>query len=232
MLQALVRCEPDKVYNLAGQSSVGLSSEQPVKTMESNIIGTLNIREAIRYQGRPINFYSAGSSECFGDISEAAGELTPFRPRSPYAVAQAVAYSEFANYREAYDLFACSGILFNHESPLRPKRLVTRKIVASSCRVAAGKQDKRYLGNISVQRDWGVGAGVRGGDVDDAAARLVGLEWRDHVVIDPALTRPTDLSVGRANPAKAFQQLGWRARYRMRDVVRKMVEAEQTLQHE
>jgi GDPmannose 4,6-dehydratase len=117
VLQVLIKIEPDEVYNLAGQSSVGLSFEQPVETLESISVGTLNLLEAIRFTGKEIKFYNAGSSECFGDIGEnAADENTPFRPRSPYAVAKSAAFWEVANYREAYGLFACSGILFNHES--------------------------------------------------------------------------------------------------------------------
>ena len=132
VLQALIKVEPDEIYNLAGQSSVGLSFQQPVETLESISLGTLNLLEAIRFTGKPIKLYNACSSECFGDIAEAADENTPFRPRSPYAVAKAAAFWEVANYREAYILFACSGILFNHESPLRPARFVTKKIVTAA----------------------------------------------------------------------------------------------------
>ncbi len=138
-LTALVQVEPDEVYNLSGQSSVGLSFDQPVETMESISIATLNLLEAIRFTKRNIRFYNASSGECFGDThGSPADEETPFRPRSPYAVAKAAAHFEVANYREAYGLFACSGILFNHESPLRPERFVTRKIVAAACRIARG----------------------------------------------------------------------------------------------
>jgi GDPmannose 4,6-dehydratase len=128
VLQVLKKTQPDEVYNLAGQTSVGLSFEQPVETLESIAVGTLNILEAIRFSGEPIKFYNAASSEVFGDINGAAAdESTPFSPRSPYAVAKATAFWEVANYREAYGLFACSGILFNHDSPLRPERFVTQK---------------------------------------------------------------------------------------------------------
>ena len=156
VLQVLFKTRPDEVYNLAGQTSVGLSFEQPVETLESIAVGTLNILEAIRFIGEPIKFYNAASSEVFGDINGAAAdESTAFSPRSPYAVAKATAFWEVANYREAYGLFACSGILFNHDSPLRPERFVTQKAISSACRIAAGKQDKLYLGNIDIQRDWG-----------------------------------------------------------------------------
>ena len=156
VLQVLTKIQPDEVYNLAGQSSVGLSFDQPVETLESVATGTLNLLEAIRFTGANIKLYNAGSSECFGDTGElAADESTPFRPRSPYAVAKAAAFWEVANYREAYGLFACSGILYNHESPLRPARFVTQKIVAAACRIATGSSEQLYLGNISVVRDWG-----------------------------------------------------------------------------
>ena len=155
VLQALIKVEPDEVYNLAGQSSVGLSFQQPVETLESISVGTLNLLEAIRFTGKPIKFYNACSSECFGDIADAADESTPFRPRSPYAVAKAAAFWEVANYREAYNILAYSGILFNHESPLRPARFVTKKIVTAACRIAAGSREKLKLGNIAIQRDWG-----------------------------------------------------------------------------
>src|SRR5664279_625037 len=156
VLQTLSKVEPDEVYNLAGQSSVGLSFEQPVETLESISIGTLNLLEVIRFLKLPIRLYSAGSSECFGDTGGIpADEYTSFRPRSPYAVAKATAHWAVANYREAYNLYACTGILFNHESPLRPERFVTRKIINSACRIAAGSDIKLQLGNISVARDWG-----------------------------------------------------------------------------
>ena len=137
VLQALHKHQPDEIYNLAGQSSVGLSFEQPVETMESIAIGTLNLLEAIRFSGKPIHFYNAGSSECFGDTGKyPANEETSFKPRSPYAVAKASAHNLVANYREAYNLYACTGILFNHESPFRPERFVTQKIVKTAVRIA------------------------------------------------------------------------------------------------
>ena len=154
--QALSKIRPDEVYNLAGQSSVSLSFDLPVETLESISIGTLNLLEAIRMTERPIRLYNAGSSECFGDVGgQAADESTPFCPRSPYAVAKAAAFWQVSNYREAYGLFACSGILFNHESPLRPERFVSKKIVSTACRIADGQADTLHLGNMNIQRDWG-----------------------------------------------------------------------------
>ena len=156
VLQVLTKVEPDEIYNLAGQTSVGLSFEQPVETLESIAISTLNFLEAIRFRSSPVKFYNGSSGECFGDIGNAAAdETTAFRPRSPYALAKATAFWEVANYREAYGLFACSGVLFNHESPLRPERFVTSKVVATACRIAEGSKEKLCLGNISVTRDWG-----------------------------------------------------------------------------
>lgn len=251
VLQALMKTQPEEIYNLAGQSSVGLSFQQPVETLESISVGTLNLLEAIRFTGRAIRFYNAGSSECFGDTrGEPAEESTPFRPRSPYAVAKAAAFWEVANYREAYGLYACSGILFNHESPLRAERFVTKKIVSAVCRIADGDKEKLHLGNMTVQRDWGwapeyveamwlmlqrdqpddyvIATGESSSLEDFVAAAFaeVGLDWRDHVAVDASLLRPTDLEVGRANPAKAGMQLGWHARYKMRDVVKMMVQAQ------
>ena len=248
VLQVLTKYQPDEIYNLAGQSSVGLSFQQPVETLESIATGTLNLLEAIRFIGAKIKLYNASSSECFGDLGgQPATEITPFRPRSPYAVAKSAAFWEVANYREAYNLFACSGILFNHESTLRPQRFVTQKIASVVCKIAKGSNEKLHLGNISVQRDWGWAPEyvkamflmLQQDEPDDyiiatgetyslqdfvlEAFTSVGLDWQDHVEIDQSLYRPTDISVGRANPIKAEQKLGWKANYKMPDVVRMMV---------
>lgn len=250
VLQVLMKIQPQEVYNLAGQSSVGLSFNQPVETLESIATSTLNLLEAIRFTGAPIKFYNAGSSECFGDIgNQAADEITPFRPRSPYAVAKSAAFWEVANYREAYGLFACSGILFNHESPLRPQRFVTQKIVATACQIAQGSSETLHLGNTFIQRDWGwapeyveamylmlqqnqpddyVIATGESCKLEDFVAQTfacLGLDWRNHVVTDESLLRPTDLAISRGNPAKAKEKLGWQAQYKMQDIVRMMVES-------
>ena len=250
VLQVISKTQPDEIYNLAGQTSVGLSFDQPVETLESIATGTLNFLEAIRFINVPIKFYNAGSSECFGDIGDhPADEQTPFRPRSPYAVAKATAFWQVANYREAYDIFACSGILFNHESPLRPQRFVTQKIVSAASRIANGSKEKLHLGNISIKRDWGwapeyveamylmlqqdqpddyVVATGQSYSLEDLVARAfscVGLDWKDLVVTDPSLLRPTDLAVSRGNPTKAKEKLGWQAQYKMPDVIKMMVEA-------
>lgn len=252
VLHVLNATDPDEVYNLAGQSSVALSFEQPVETLESISVAVLNLLEGIRFLKKDVRLYNAGSSESFGETGNvAADENTPFRPRSPYAMAKAAAFWQVANYREAYGLYACSGILFNHESPLRPERFVTQKIVHGACRIAAGRQKVLELGNLSVQRDWGwapeyveamwrmlqqqrpddfviaTGETNRLEDFVEEAFRLVGLDWRKYVQTDPSLLRPTDLAVGRANPAKALQKLGWQAKLKMREVVREMVAAAQ-----
>lgn len=252
VLNVLRRTDPHEIYNLAGQSSVGLSFEQPVETLESISVGTINLLEAIRFLDSPIRFYSAGSSECFGETEGcAANEETPFRPRSPYAVAKSTAHWLVANYRAAYGLHASTGILFNHESPLRPERFVTKKIVAAAVRIARGERSRLTLGNIHIKRDWGwapeyVDAMWRmlqrstGSDfviatgeshtLEEFAAtafQQVGLDWREHTDLSEALTRPTDLSEGRGDASRAREVLGWSATYRMSDVVKAMVEAEQ-----
>lgn len=251
VLQALSTIQPDEVYNLAGQSSVGLSFQQPVETLESIAFGVLNLLEAIRFTGRDVRLYNAGSSECFGDSGgRPSDESTPFRPRSPYAVAKAAAFWEVANYREAYHLYACSGILFNHESPLRPERFVTRKIIAAACRIAAGSREKLCLGDLSVARDWGwapeyvdamwrmlqqehaedyviaTGRTYTLEEFVDCAFSILKLDWRKHVAIDLALGRPNELRISRANPTKANEQLIWKAQNTMLDVVRAMINAE------
>jgi GDPmannose 4,6-dehydratase len=250
VLQVLTKVKPDEVYNLAGQSSVGLSFEQPVETMESISVGTLNLLEAMRFTNLPIKFYNASSGECFGNTVESADENTPFRPRSPYAVAKAAAFWEVANYRESYGLFACSGILFNHESPLRPERFVTQKIIAAACRIAKGSPEKLHLGNISIQRDWGwapeyveamwlmlqqkqpddyviaTGKTYRLEDFVAMAFSALDLDWKNYVEFDSGLLRPTDLSIGLANPKKAKENLGWSAKYTTQEVVKMMIDFE------
>jgi GDPmannose 4,6-dehydratase len=250
-LQSISRIKPDEVYNLSGQSSVGLSFEQPVETLESIGVGNLNLLEAIRFTGLPIRLYNAGSSECFGDtLGEAAAETTAFRPRSPYGVAKATAFWQVANYREAYQLFACTGILYNHESPLRKPNFVTRKIVSTACRIAKGSNEKLMLGNIHISRDWGwapeyVEAMWQMMQLDTADDFIIatgkthslesfielsfsklGMNWKEHVSIDPSLTRLTDLRYGQANPEKAEKILGWKARVGFEEIIDRMIYAE------
>ena len=248
VLTVLATVKPDEVYNLAGQSSVGLSFEQPVETMESIAVGTLNLLEAIRFVNPAIRFYNASSSECFGDTGgEPANEETAFRPRSPYAVAKSTAFWQVANYRDAYQLHASSGILFNHESPMRPERFVTRKIVATACRIAQGSTEQLVLGDIDIHRDWGWAPDYveamwlmtqqeTGGDYVVATGRTVslgyfiervfaelGLESNDHVVSDPKLFRPSEIRISRGNTDKIKSVLGWQHRLEIEDVIREMV---------
>lgn len=248
VLQTLQRTKPDEVYNLAGQSSVGLSFDQPVETLESISVGTLNLLEAIRFVGNPIRFYNAGSSECFGDTGNyAADEVTPFRPRSPYGVAKAAAFWQVANYREAYELHASTGILFNHESPLRPERFVTQKIVTTACRIACGSKEMLTLGNIDIARDWGwapdyveamwlmlqqsiaddyviaTGYTYALKDFIKATFDCLNLNWENYIISDARFFRPTDIKEGYANPQKAKLKLNWSAKHTMKQVAELMV---------
>src|SRR5688572_1993131 len=249
VLQVLQKVKPDEIYNLSGQNSVGLSFEQPVETLESIATGTLNLLESIRFSGLPIRFYSAGSGEVFGNTAGVpANESTRFAPRSPYAVAKAAAYWQVTNYREAYQLYACTGILFNHESPLRAERFVTKKIVAAAHRIANGSKETLLLGDIEIERDWGwapeyveamwlmlqrgkpedfviaTGQTRKLKDFVSQAFAQVSLNWEDHVRSDPSLLRPTDIHQVNADPTKASRELGWKAATLMDDVVRLMVD--------
>ncbi|MDH3386497.1 MAG: GDP-mannose 4,6-dehydratase [Gammaproteobacteria bacterium] len=251
VLQAINSCVPDEIYNLAGQSSVGLSFEQPAETLESIATSTLNILEVIRFLGRPVRFYNAGSSECFGDIQQgAADEESTFHPRSPYAVAKATAHWLVSNYRDAYGLFACTGILFNHESPLRPSRFVTKKIVRGAIDISQGKRKQLVLGDISIKRDWGwspeyvdamwrmlqtdkpddyvIATGEANSLEDFVAAAFaeLHLDWRKYVVKDKKLLRPSEITYNCGNAAKARHELNWQAEMKMRDVVREMIRHE------
>lgn len=251
VLQVISAVRPVHIYNLAAQSSVGLSFDQPLETINSIIGGTLNILEAIRVLDLEARFYNASSSECFGNTGDGpADEATPFRPRSPYGVGKAAAFWAVANYRESYNLFACSGLLFNHESPLRPARYVTQKIVRGAADIAEGRAERLQLGTLGIARDWGwapeyVEAMVRMLECDrpedfviatgelhtleDFVARTFdhfGLDWRRHVETDPALRRPSDIQVSVGNPAKAERLLGWRVETPMPAMVERLLEAE------
>lgn len=251
MYVAVRAARPDEIYFLSGQSSVGLSFEQPAETMQSISFGTLNILEACRLVDHPVRLYHAGSSECFGNVaSAAADETTPFNPRSPYAVAKASAHWLVSNYREAYNLFCCTGILFNHESPLRPARFVTQKVVAAARRIALGSDETLKLGRLDVARDWGwaqeyveaMWLMLQQDHADDfvvatghtytleefvaEAFSFHHLNWRDHIIQEPSLFRPTDLLINKGNPRKAERLLGWQAKFLMPDVVRAMSDSQ------
>jgi len=248
VLTAIYASEPDEIYYLAGQSSVGLSFEQPAETLDSITFGTLNILEAIRLLGRSIKFYHASSSECFGDNGKiAVTEETPFRPRSPYAVAKASSHWLVSNYREAYSMFCCNGILFNHESPFRPDRFVTKKIIACACRISEGSSERLRLGRLDVVRDWGwaeeyveamwlmmqqdkpddfiiaTGEAYSLQEFVNESFSSLALDWHKNVEIDDALFRPSDLHWSQGNPEKAKRLLGWQAKFKMADVVRRMI---------
>jgi len=249
VLQTISAINPDEIYNLAGQSSVGLSFELPVETHESISIGTLNLLEVMRFLDRPIRLYNASSGECFGDIGAGvlANEQTQMKPMSPYAVAKAAAFWQVANYREAYGIFACSGLLFNHESPLRPARFVTKKIILAALRIAAGSGEKLILGNLKIWRDWGwapeyveamwkmlqqnlaedfviaTGQSYSLEAFVSEAFQQVGLDWHNHVVVDKQFFRPSEIMYGCGNPEMAYKKLGWKAKFSMPDVVSCMV---------
>lgn len=250
ILRVIHQYEPDEIYNLAGQTSVVLSFDQPVETYESIVIATVNLLEAIRMSNKTIRLYNAGSSEMFGNTKgEPASEVTRLHPRSPYGIAKATSFWQIAQHREAYGVHACTGILFNHESPLRPERFVTQKIVKGACAIANGIEKTLPLGDLSVQRDWGWAPEyvvamhamlqrdhpedfvIATGQTSSLEAFVsevfstLGLNWKEHVVRDPRFMRPSDLSIGRADPTLAATRLGWQARYKMKDVARMMVEA-------
>ena len=253
VLGLLRRLRPDEIFSLAGQSSVGLSFEQPVETIESIALGALSLLEAIRLSDLDIRLYNAGSTECFGDTGDAVtNEKSPLNPRSPYAVAKASAFWTVANYRQARGMFACTGILSNHDSPLRPRRFVTRKIVHAVASLAMGRDGHLALGNLNIERDWGwapeyveaiaamlnqpspadyiisTGKSHTLLEFVETAFKLVGKDWRAYVTIDEALMRPTDILRNKVDPSKAAASLGWRAGSGMMQVVSMMLEAEMT----
>lgn len=249
-LECINKIKPDEIYNLAGQSSVRLSFEQPHETHESISTGNLNLLEAIRFSNLPIKLYNAGSSECFGDTTIPADENTIFHPRSPYAIAKATAFWQIDNYREAYNLYACTGILFNHESPLRPDHFVTKKIIGAACKISQNKARNLSLGNINIERDWGwapdyveamwlmmhqdqpkdyiiaTGQSHSLKEFITLAFKTLNLDWQEHVEIDEVLRRPTDLQIGRANPAKANKELNWKAKFGIKEIIENMIEDE------
>jgi GDPmannose 4,6-dehydratase len=250
VLTALQKADADEIYNLAGQTSVGMSFDYPVETFDSIMIGTMNLLECIRLLKKTVRFYNAGSSEVFGNTPTPADEDTPFRPRSPYATAKAAAHYAVANYREAYGLFAATGILFNHESPLRPERFVTQKIIKAAVRIANGSKERLKLGNLDIHRDWGwapdyVDAMWRILQVDKAddfviatgemhslneflekAFEAVGLNAWDHVDADPSLLRPSDIKKSVGNPVKANENIGWHPKIKFELIINQLINSE------
>ncbi|NEQ22564.1 MAG: GDP-mannose 4,6-dehydratase [Microcoleus sp. SIO2G3] len=251
----LEQVQPQEIYNLGAQSHVRVSFDSPEYTVDSVGMGTLRLLEAIRdYQQRTgieVRFYQAGSSEMFGKVQEVPQkETTPFYPRSPYACAKVYAHWQTVNYRESYDLFACNGILFNHESPRRGETFVTRKISRAVARIVAGQQKKLYLGNLDSKRDWGYAKDyvramwlmLQQEQPDDyviatgetysikefleIAFRHVNLNWQDYVEFDPRYLRPAEVDLLIGDPTKAKQQLGWEPSVTFRELVTLMVEAD------
>jgi GDPmannose 4,6-dehydratase len=250
-MQVMEAVNPAEIYNLSGQSSVELSFSQPREALEGIAFGTLNMLEALRRVDAGVRFYNAGSSECFGDTgARPADEQTAFRPKSPYGVAKAAAISLVTNYRESYGLAACSGILFNHESPLRPPRFVTRKITITVARIAKGSKGRLALGDLSVRRDWGwvpdyveamwamnqyrppddfvIASGASHSLQEFAATAFetVGLDWRAYVDYDVSLKRPSDIPASSGDPAKAKELLGWETRVQFIEIIARMIRAE------
>ena len=242
---------PDEIYNLAAQSFVPTSFEQPLLTGEFTALGVTRMLEAVRQVNTGIRFYQASSSEMFGTVQETPQrETTPFWPRSPYGVAKVYGHWITVNYRESYDIFACSGILFNHESPLRGKQFVTRKISDAVARIKLGKQEKLSLGNLDAERDWGfagdyvramwlmmqqdtpddyvVSTGQRHTvrDCCQVAFDHVGLNWEDHVEIDPAFLRPADVNTLCGDFSKARENLGWQPEVTFEQLVQMMVDTD------
>jgi GDPmannose 4,6-dehydratase len=242
---------PHEVYNLAAQSFVPTSFLQPLLTAEFTALGVTRVLEAIRLVDPAIRFYQASSSEMFGRVvQEPQNENTPFWPRSPYGVAKAYGHWITVNYRESYSMFACAGILFNHESPLRGKEFVTRKVSDAVARIKLGVQDKLKLGNLDAQRDWGfagdyvkamwlmlqqaepedfvVATGIKHSvrDLVDTAFRHVGLDWKSYVEVDPGLLRPADVNTLCGDASRARAKLGWAPKMNFTELVEMMVDAD------
>jgi len=247
VLKVLSSITPDEIYNLAGQTSVGLSFEQPVECMESIAGGTLNFLEVLRYLALPTRLFSAGSTECFGDTNdEPASESTALHPRSPYAVAKSTAFWQVVNYRQAYNLFCCTGILSNHESPLRPRRFVTQKIIQGVKDIKRGAIKELRLGNLDIWRDWGWAPEyveamhlmlqadiandylIASGHTTSLLAftqlafSCAGLNYEDYLVSDTTFLRPSDLRYSAMDPSRIANELGWHARTTPSAIVERM----------
>lgn len=242
--------QPDEIYHLGAQSHVRVSFDMPEYTGDVTGLGTTRLLEAIRRSEIKTKFYQASSSEMFGDAPAPQNENTPFRPRSPYAAAKVYAYWMVRNYREAYNVFACNGILFNHESPRRGETFVTRKITRGIAHIVAGNQEKIYLGNLEAKRDWGfapeyveamwlmlqqdepcdyvIGTGENHSIKEflEEAFNYVGLDWQDYVEIDPRYFRPTEVEFLLADSSKARERLGWNPKVTFKELVKIMVDCD------
>ncbi len=253
IISVLGKIQPDEVYNLAAQSFVAISFDQPIVTGEITGLGAARVLDAIRIINPKIKYYQASSSEMFGKVQASPqNEKTSFYPRSPYAVAKLYAHWMTVNYREAYNLFACSGILFNHESPLRGIEFVTRKITHSAAQIKRGVLNQLQLGNLEAKRDWGYAPEyveamwlmlqqeqpddyvVATGETHsvkefvEEAFNHLGLDWRDHVAVDPSFFRPTEVELLVGDASKASAKLGWQPHTTFKDLVRLMIEADMT----
>jgi GDPmannose 4,6-dehydratase len=251
LIKVIYRIQPDEVYHLAAQSHVRVSFDIPEYTGDVTALGTVRILEAIRETGVNSKFYQASSSEMFGKVHESPqSETTPFYPRSPYGAAKLYAHWMTVNYRESYDIFACSGILFNHESPRRGETFVTRKITRAVARINAGLQKKLYLGNLDAKRDWGYAREyveamwlmLQQDKADDyviatgethsveefltEAFSQVNLDWREYVELDPKYLRPTEVDLLIGDASKAKRDLGWESKVTFKELVRLMVDAD------
>ena len=251
MNRILRTIQPDEIYNLGAQSHVRVSFDIPEYTGEVTGLGTVRLLEAIRESGRRPKFYQASSSEMFGKVQEVPQrETTPFYPRSPYGAAKVYAYWITVNYREAYDLFACNGVLFNHESPRRGETFVTRKITKAAARIKLGLQQELFLGNLDAKRDWGFAGDyveamwlmlqqdkpedyvIATGETHtvreflDVAFDRLGLDWSGYVKIDPRYYRPTEVDLLIGDAGKAKKQLGWKPKIGFRDLAVMMVDAD------
>lgn len=247
----LLEIRPDEIYNLGAQSHVGVSFSNPLYTADVDALGTLRLLEAIRTLDHPVRFYQASSSEMFGLAQEVPqSETTPFHPRSPYAVSKVYSFWQTVNYREAYGLFACNGILFNHESPRRGETFVTRKITRAATRIKLGLQDVLYLGNLDAERDWGyagdfveamwamlqrdepsdyvIATGERHSvrEFLDVTFRLLDLDWERHVRLDERYLRPAEVPVLEGDYTKARTELGWKPRVSFAELVQMMVDSD------
>jgi len=249
--------QPDEIYNLGAQSHVRVSFDMPIYTADVDALGTLRLLEAIRGMKNHPRFYQASSSEMYGKVVEIPqSEKTPFYPRSPYGCAKVYGYWQTVNYREAYGLFACNGILFNHESPRRGETFVTRKITRAATRIKLGLQKKLYLGNLDARRDWGfagdyveamwlmlqqdapddyvvaTGENHSVREFLDEVFGYLDLDWKEYVEKDPKYFRPTEVDVLLGNPAKAKKELGWQPRVSFRELARMMTDADMKLARE
>ena len=254
MREVLSRVKPDEVYNLAAQSHVRVSYDQPVYTVQADALGTMNLLEAVRDTGLPIRIYQASSSEMYGKVRETPQtETTPFHPRSPYACAKVFSYWQTVNYREAYNMYAVNGILFNHESPRRGETFVTRKITRAATRIACGLQEKLYLGNLDAKRDWGFAGDyveamwlmlqqetpddfvIATGETHsvrefvEETFGLLGMDWDKHVELDERYLRPSEVDLLLGDAGKAGRAFGWRPRVTFKQLVKMMVDADMDL---